>query len=795
MWTTEAWSMGAAARSSRILAWVVAGAGVFGLSGEVRGAQAEWDEFPVVAEVDASSQAPVYEYPAQGSRVTNLLGKAARLLPMGEQPRMMAWVLGKEAGLKPGGAYLLSIEFPDDRPRSILVANRGADLVRGFATGGATGDARQQYTQPSLESLNYPQTRTWQRYRMLFVLHDRFQGLKAQRDPQPGGRPFTPKDGFHVLIFQTHHLNDARSEGAAIGTMRLHAVPDLRSLAPRIEFPPRDLPRRHVFFREEMGDEPISGKNPEDRATADPVEWYVNKARVARALGFNTFTRDLLEFGFNQGWESADWNWSMNAQPPLHDSWDRLVPRLTEEQLELLPYFEYKGAIGLANAQPPSLSWQRRAEKLYHGRPNTNYTGVWWVEQHNADLTDPDTLVDARRLLDTTILRYKSKATFAGAWFRTRGNHLPISFAEAALNRFRQAAQLPPGEVTRDTMITAYEGDRKLYDRYVNWWLDQRVRFLSALQQHLAHGLGTSNACLLFTPWPGEPVPLLRDPKSGTAGHPVQITTDDPAWWEALAKAQPNDSWFRWALMPTLFEAVTKDRIYAQSLAFRPLVGPLPWRTEDYHAAPNADPQNYVNANQVMVTYPAGRLFTVADESLLASYRTQAGLTILHHFTLNEDNPADTAHKGPFGGLAGYVCVDVDRAGPHVLLQETRAVALADPTQIGFLCGSGYSTGFPDQVRRFNQAFLALPALPSVCLPGAASDREVVVREIRTAGHGTWFAVANTAFTTKRSVKVALPTKAPVRDLVEGRDLGSPQLVLDLEAGELRSYRARLTGW
>jgi hypothetical protein len=76
----------------------------------------------------------------------------------------MAWVIGRAKGLKPGAAYLLEVEYPDDVPRTLFVANRGADLVRGFATGAAAGDCRQQYVQPSIESLNYPQTGQWQRH-------------------------------------------------------------------------------------------------------------------------------------------------------------------------------------------------------------------------------------------------------------------------------------------------------------------------------------------------------------------------------------------------------------------------------------------------------------------------------------------------------------------------------------------------------------------------------------------------------------------------------------------------------
>ena len=69
--------------------------------------------------------------------------------------------------------------------------------------------------------------------------------------------------------------------------------------------------------------------------------------------------------------------------------------------------------------------------------------------------------------------------------------------------------------------------------------------------------------------------------------------------------------------------------------------------------------------------------------------------------------------------------------------------------------------------------FLALPALPSKRVPGAASDPDVVVRSIETP-HGRYLAVVNTAMTPKKgvAVKVGGPSAtalasgrhAPVKD-------------------------------
>ena len=284
---------------------------------------------------------------------------------------------------------------------------------------------------------------------------------------------------------------------------------------------------------------------------------------------------------------------------------------------------------------------------------------------------------------------------------------------------------------------------------------------------------------------------MLRDPASGQNGHPVQIVTDDPAWWESLARKQPEASWFRWALVPTAFDKVIRDNSYSQSLGFRERISPPPDRTELFHSAPAADPPRYRDGPRLMLTYPIGRLFTVARADLMDRYRTGAGLTVVRHYTLNEDDHdrAKGPSNLPFDGQVGYVAVDTDRAGPFVRLLEARAVAQADPTNLGYLCASSFSTGSPEYVRRFNQAFLSVPALPSSILKDASSDPEVVVREIPTPHHGTYYLVINTSMRAAKSLTLHLPARGTVRDLVEHCDLERTTLQRDMDPGELRSYR------
>jgi hypothetical protein len=703
----------------------------------------------------------------------------------------VAYVVGKGKGLVPGHAYVLTIDYPDDVARTIYLANRGADYYRGWATGTATGDVRGQFAEVSPESLNYPQTGQWQTQKQFFYLLNRFQGIKSVRDPKPGCRPFLPADGFHVVIFQSKQICDPRSQGAAIGKIRLYEVAEPEALYAPIHYPPSELPKRRIFWREEMADQIIQTNDPEIQAVDDSIDWYRYKMRMARVLGINTFTKDLLEFGFNQGWETGDEEWVLNAQPPNKDLWTRLVPAATEEGMDLLPYYEYKTGIGSGL----SLAKQHRAQKLYHGlRPtcgySENYTCVYWTEGHNGDVTDPDTLEDAKRLMDKTVIDFKGRGHFAGAWFRTRNTHLPMSFSDATIARFKVDLKdnASAQEASQKTLIASYEGDKVLYDQYVEWWFTRRAKFLQALQEYVAAGLEQKDAQILYTPWTGEAVPVLHA-KDSFYNHPG-VVTDDPGWWKEYAKGLDGGYWtYHW--MPTDFTKAVEENWYGWLLRERVPIGHSNNHSdqESFHSAPPADPEHCKKIDGVMMTFPMGRLFTVSHPPLLDEFRAASGLTVVKHYALNEEHEEDNVEPSPFGHLVGYISVDCDRAGNLLMLEQARAMAYGDPRNIAYLSGSSFSTGFPEVMRRFNQAFLALPALPSERVTEMVRDEEVVVRKIVTPKDGTYYSVVNTSMQRKEKVVLTFPEKSKIQNLVTNSPETGSTLTLDLDAAELRSYQ------
>ena len=145
-------------------------------------------------------------------------------------------------------------------------------------------------------------------------------------------------------------------------------------------------------------------------------------------------------------------------------------------------------------------------------------------------------------------------------------------------------------------------------------------------------------------------------------------------------------------------------------------------------------------------------------------------------------------------GHFGYFISDVERSTPYTMLAEVRGVATADAYWIGYLSSNSFNTGAPQDLRRFNAAYLAWPALPSVKVATASPDAELIVRDIVTTS-GKFVAVFNTGMTTKSAVtidltKTRLGTVSSVQDRVNGTPLPltNGKLTLDLKVADFRVF-------
>ena len=674
------------------------------------------------------------EHPAGASRVETVLDEPCRVLPIQDNTSaFMKWRLGEGKGVKPDGAYVVVIEFPDDVARDYIVRNNGNNSRRSFYTGSGIGDPWEaEIVGHNPESLRIPQSGKYQKWCGLT-----FTGVKAP-NLQENGTLDIATEGFDLILAQYKRKHHAESAGIAARRILLCEIPDEKALWARIPFPPAPLPRRHIFWREEMSD----GASKDDGICAGGAGtmWWEQKCRAMKILGQNTFCKDLLEFGHNQDWDpnwkhgepgAKSWKWMWGTNGALSDLWARLVPIVVNKYgLDILPYYEYSGGIG---AVPGSLGPEKRAQPL---NGEANYTHITWSEgKARVDITDPDTLEDLEYVLEGTIVRFKdeiAKGGFLGAWFRPRPGQWPVSFADATRERFGRE------ENGGNTPSRAdLQNNRALYDRYIAWYGKKRAEFLDQIRKYLESN-GVKNAVVLLDNEASEPGRGLAD-RGG-------MVTDDPASWRTILPGKPvvdvND--------PT----IVSQHLYLKSLRTPSSTwGKFEWQ----HACPGCDPEHYQKLKNVWIALPFHNLFSVNDPGAFDAYRNANGTdTIVRHYGLNEHMVKDAGGQR----LIGYAIADFERAGRACMLSEVNAMANGDPVNLGYLMGSNFSRGFPEPVREFNLNFLALPALPSKKLDGACADPEVVVRRIDCTpyGKGAYYEVVHVGYTGKRDVQVRFPS-------------------------------------
>lgn len=733
--------------------WCAPGAALAEDAGEPFG------DLPLVDEVIVGSNEDDHaftESPPAASEVQQILGKATRVLLNEGGPRYFAYKLGEGRGLTAGRAYVLALEYPEDAPRTVYVINRGAEMNRGFATGSALGDVVRTYTAQNLESLSYPLSGRSEWWRTFFHLHDRFGDLAVARNGDP--RPGRPEDGFWVIIaqpgewqIQSGNTKQApESAGAAVSRIQLFEVPDPETFYPPVPYPEGDLPRRHLFWREEIADGVVQVADSNTLGVEPTVNWYRYKAELMRFLGMNTFSKDLLEFGHNQGWDSnykeyGGQRWYWNSSEP--ERWANILDMLADYDHYVLPYYEYNGSRGQAG-----LGDERRCRPLAR---DDAYTHITWSESACVDVSDPDFEQDAKALLDTTLLQHADRAHFIGAWFRTRVSHVPISFADATLARFAEATGR--AAVTRAELLA----DEALLQNYYSWWFGQRQRFLTELRDYLQSESGDPLK-LFYTAYNEEGGPNLD----------VSVVSDRPEFWAGLGFDEP-----------LAWQSVIAEHRYAERLtAFPATWGDWEWQ----HSLPPPDPQNYSDVEDILFTHPYNRLYTVSDPQSFDTMRTPGGLAIVYHYSLNENVMTTSAGDE----LVGYFVTDVERAGPYVTLPEARALAYGDPRYIGYLSGHSFNRGFPNYVRNFNLAFLALPAVPSQIASDATDHESVIVRHYPTALGTDYYAVINVGLESARDVTLTLPEGRLV-DAVTGAELtrSADALTLDLYPGQVRALK------
>ena len=682
----------------------------------------DFGSLTLVDEIDCATDTThrFRDYPRGASYVTNVLGRATRVLHhRNDKGAYVSWRVGEGKGIVPNEPYVLVVDYPDDAPRSVTLMNFGNGTRHGWHTGFTVGDSMSPpYVTQSLESWPVPLSGEWRQVVEVMVPYKR----ATQYDG--GERIDVATEGFDVdfaLILQ----NEAKdSVGLAVQSVRLYRIDSYDVARPTIPYPADGLPRRLVTSREEMGD----GDNHEGYSD-NPREFYKGRAKMIRLLGMNGCSKDLLEFGYLQNWNTygRDWKW---GQAP--DYWTKAVEYLGEEDIDILPFYEYHGSRGSGGIgyNQSLMPWTLQASK-YPDRKFYFSHQLHYIANCMADMTNDETLWDLEELFRLTVLNLSDKAHFRGMWLRNRGG-MPMGFNDHAISRFNaDTGRTNAGtEVTRADIYNDgnYRGTA-LYEEYRAWWYEKRRDLLATLRAYMASNL--DGAVLYYSNTGEEPGEFWANWNNP---HPAVESSDPDCMFQGKTFNQYTG--LNWS--SDLFAAASgywPNALNADS--------PTWGNYEIHHDGPADDPHNYTNLTGVALCYPFNTVWTVADKTAAARYRTAGDdLPFVRHYSLNENDLVDGANPPNGNKICGYYTCDWDRAGRAVMLSELYAMAYSDPTMLGYLFGSNLGRTDSLFVREFNLNYLSLPALRSEVLVGGAWPATFTVRRWTTA-QGTYWAAIN----------------------------------------------------
>lgn len=687
-----------------------------------------YGDLSLVDEVDCATDTTheFHEHASNASSVQTILGSECRVLPHpSDEAGFFSYRLGKEKGLVAHDMYLLVVEYPEDVPRTATLINRAMNSRNGFHTGISVGETMVAHIigQTHPESMNVPLSGAYNRLEQVMFLNENvfpYNTTDSYIDSE--------SEGFDVIIHVFSAADSPDSAGAAVRAIRLYRMNDEKGLATPVNYPVGDAPKRHVTWRDEMG------KHNAYSSNADRYDNFRMKMRLMKELGIDTWSRDMLEFGYNQYWDvSYANNGNSNWMYANSDYWTTEIDIYADAGIYLLPFYEYAGSRGPGGL---GVNSGRKAVQMFRGGYGGHYNlfvaNANGASGANVDITDDAAYTDFAAILDCTILRYKDRANFLGAWIRNRGS-MPVSFSENARNRFCADTGRASGSVSIDDLSNVSEyGDEAyryicqmmykpaLYQEYRTWWNGKRAQWLKAMQQHLADG-GLAGAKVYFSGVWGE------------AGWELQNLAYYRDYFNCVA-AEDADAWK--ALSGSTAKTCGIDEMSWNYTHYGIDNDSFTWFPDEYnHAAPRNDPETYTNVSDVAICYPYHGVHTTIPASA-ATYRNASGdLFFSRHFCLYEG----------CGNGVGYFTTEMDRCGRAIMLPELYALAYQDPTLIGFMQGGHLARNCTKEFRDFNEHFLSLPAVKGTVLWGGGwGIKPYTVRKYKTAD-ATYYAIVNTS--------------------------------------------------
>ena len=350
--------------------------------------------------------------------------------------------------VRPGTAYLVRIEYPEDKTRYFPVnidAGRNYQGL-GFKTGVSAENPFD----------SYPIRKGFAFYDVLVIPDQLTYG-------SPGSRSVPADKGFWIFFHDTGRAYASQYDsGPAVSQIRVYEIPDLASHYPVIRLP-EGLPQRTFLADWEREPETV----PKDLVAH------------ARFSGYNAVSPETLKWGVLAFWRSKDlpFKTTKPIRDPLPDgeasTHEQFLEATREGGIKLFPRLEYGGSDNI----PRELRAVAASGKP--AKPNRFHS---WC----SDLLQPIVTQEITTLFQEVIgANIQKNPQLDGVMFRIRSDRLPISYSRFDVEMFSKETKtdIPPG--LDDTALAKWASSGPIGKTYLAWWHAKRRDFHQGLTRVL----------------------------------------------------------------------------------------------------------------------------------------------------------------------------------------------------------------------------------------------------------------------------------------------------------------------
>lgn len=492
--------------------------------------------------------------------------------------------------IKPGKAYVMRIEYPEDKTRyAVMNIDAGRNYMgAGFKTGVSADNPFD----------NYP---LGQKY----DFHDYFVVPDETTYGADGSRTTSTKNGFWVFFFDAGRSYFPQYQaGSAVAQIRLYEMPEDETAFPVVRLPEG---QPHRWFIADWEREP---------------EWVAkDMVRHAKMMGFNGISPSFLKWGRLAYWHVKG-DIGVDAMKPIRDplppdetaALDSYLAATKEAGLAIFPRLEYGGT--------EKIPENERAIGPNGAPARPNRFARWC-----ADLLQPVTFKEFSDILQETIGdRIKDNPQIAGIMFRIRCQRLPISFSRFDIDMFAKETGKNPPEGLDDKALAQWASGGEFKAEYATWWHEKRRDFHKKILARLREY--RPDLLMLYYNWDEDGWNVgtyKRTPQDYTDLYNVHTAIESYRRSEAYQKTMTPEDYVKEVREEPKEDYNVRNELYRDTPGFA-LLGPLNW----HYLADNAPYlEAFRTGDQLALTrmynYEEKGRWNVQDDNYESSEMTTGG--------------------------------------------------------------------------------------------------------------------------------------------------------------------------